>query len=190
MHNKPTEVIHFKSRILIKNNNSKGREVIKWILIIVTVLAVIIGMLCGISALVSELPIFVLLIPTIVMFFTTSGSHEEWTDAELQFFDEYLVYVHKGIQHGTKSQDEFYKFRYQDIDKIVLISASRRISIYGRFHYDFCTINSNGEYSGVKSANCKSFAHFYITQNEDIDWNGIFEKYTGKEIIVDSQKWI
>ena len=106
---------------------------------------------------------------------------------EIRFYEDYLVLYREKRYYSTKvSRQEFDKFMYKDIEKIVYRTDTHRINIYGMVEGIWYEYKRDGSLPEKPSYHktTDSLAYFYTNEAPDVDFVEVFEKYTPVKVTI------
>jgi hypothetical protein len=130
----------------------------------------------------------VLLIALCVKVLFTSTTQRVPKPFELRFYDDYLV-LYRADQYYTPkdSRMEFFKFRYEEIDKIEFRTGTQRLNISGTVEGKMFTYKKDGslpEKPSYHRVTKGGIAYFYTGAAPEVDFVAEIEKHTPIKVLI------
>ncbi|GGA79698.1 hypothetical protein [Ornithinibacillus halotolerans] len=116
------------------------------------------------------------------------GSHRVPSPFEIWFYDDYLILYREKYYYSRKVQrKEYWKFYYNEIEKIEFGTVKMRIAIYGDVEAIWYDYNKDGTVPEKptyhRNVN-RTICYFYTSADPDVDFVAEIEKHSPIKVVV------
>ncbi len=178
----PNYKLAFKEIILVSKNESKTKDIVKFLVMFFIFGGIGLSLLVG-ENIFSEFSfiVWVCILSGVVYLVKHSGNKQLSSDCELWFYDDRIVQYRPKVYYSKKmTRREYYIFLYKDIEKCWYRTTSGKIDIFGVVEQIFYDYDKNGNLKDKPSYHktINSMNNFYVTLEPDIDFVKIIETHS------------